>query len=71
MVKDASLTVAIAFERPGPCSAMGGGRIRNGSAPDAMADTKVHAGVVWGRKGGRSWSNVEVAIGGRVVTLIL
>ena len=35
-----------------------------------MAETKVQAGVGARRKGGRSWSSVEVAVGGVVVALI-
>ena len=30
------------------------------SSPGVMVETKVHAGVVSGRKGGKSWSSVEV-----------
>ena len=35
-----------------------------------MVETKGHAGVVSGRKGGRSWSSTEVPVGGAMVALI-
>ena len=41
------------FERPGPCSAIGGGGMSEASSPGVMVETKVHAGVVAGRK--RVW----------------
>ena len=70
MVKDASWMVAIPFESPGPCSAIGRAGVRNGFTPGAMVDTKIYAGVASGRKGGRSWSNEVVAVGSGVVALI-
>ena len=62
--------VAMPFERPGPCSAIGGGGVSEGSSPGLMVDTKVHAGVISGRKGGRSWSGTDVPIGGTMVAPI-
>ena len=61
--------MAIPFEKPGPCSAIEGGRVSEGSSSGKIAETKVQAGVGAGRKGGRSWSSVEVAIGGVMVAL--
>ena len=46
------------------------GERRNGSAPGAMAETKIHDGVVSGMKGGRSWSNEEVTGESGAVVLI-
>ena len=39
-------------------------------SPGVTVETKVHAGVVSGRKGGRSWSDVEVPAGGAMIALI-
>ena len=50
VVKEAPSTVAMPFERPGPCSAIwGGGVPEEGSSPGVTVETKVHAGVVSGR----------------------
>ena len=46
--------VAMPFDRPGPCSAIGGGGVSEESSPGEMVDAKLHAGVVSGRKGGRN-----------------
>ena len=62
--------MAIPFMKPGPCSAIEGGRVLEGKSSGKMAETKVQAGVGARRKGGRSWSSVEVAVGGVVVALI-
>ena len=40
------------------------------SSPGVMTETKVHAGVVSGMKGGRSYSSAEVPAGGSMVALI-
>ena len=69
VVKEGSSMVAMPFERPGRCSAIGGGGVSEGSSPGVMVETKVHAGVVSGRKGGRSWSSTEVPVGGAIVAL--
>ena len=47
-----------------------GGGVSEGSSPGVMVETKVRAGVVSGRKGGRSWSSVEVPAGAAMVALI-
>ena len=70
VMKEASSMVAMPFERPGPCSAIGGGGVSEGSSPGVTVETKVHAGVVSGRKGGRRRSSTEVPVGGAMVALI-
>ena len=62
--------MAMPFERSGQCSTIGGGGVSEGSSPGVMVETKVHAGVVSGRKGGRSWSSTEVPVEGAMVALI-
>ena len=62
--------VAMPFERAGPCSTIGSGGVSEKLSPGVMVETKVHAGVVSGRKDGRSWSSTEVPVGDAMVALI-
>ena len=47
-----------AVRKTAPCSATGGGGVPEQSSPGEMLESRVHAGVVSGRKGGRNWSSV-------------
>ena len=62
--------VAMTFERPGPCSAIGGDGVSEGSSPGLAVENKVHAGVVSGKKWGRIWSSTEVPVGGAMIVRI-
>ena len=46
-VKEVSSTVAMPFERSGPCSAIGSGGVSGGSCSSVMVETKIYAGVLW------------------------
>ena len=70
VVMEASSMVAMPFDRPGLRSAIKGGGVSEGSGPRVLVKTKVHAGVVSGMIGGRSWSSTEVPVGGAMVALI-